>query len=332
MIHRLFTDLGWRIIYFRPFSSSLALWQSLFFPPAQTDLLWVPCFRHDDINSAAFWARKNQIPLIIDPFLSAYAKKVLERKKWSMGSFRARRLQRWEASLLARADVVVADTRCHADFYEQELAVSCEKTAVLPVGAEEELFSPQPWPRQLESVEILFYGSFLRLHGIEMIIKAAALSQDLAASWVILGDGNARQSLVKQAVGLNNVTFESWIPYNDLPQRIARAHIVLGIFGDTPQAARVIPNKCFQAMAVGRPIITRTSEAYDDTIGSSSTIGWVRAGDEHGLAAMIRDWLQNPAELEQRGRRTRQLYEQFFAEEKSKLLLVGILAKAMQGI
>lgn len=329
IVVRLFSELGWQVRFFRPFSSQLGLLHSLWAGLERPDLIWVPCFRHDDIASASFRARKWQIPLVVDPFISAYAKAVLERKKYPAGSRRAEKMRQRETDLLGRADLVLADTRCHADFFVRQLGVRPEKTAVLPVGAEEELFYPGDWPEDQESIDILFYGSFLRLHGIETIIRAAALCRDLPARWTILGDGDLRSGLLQQAAGLANVSFEPWIPYGELPKRMARAHILLGIFGDTPQAARVIPNKVFQSMAIARPVITRTSAAYDGTIGGAEDIGWVEAADHQGLAATVRRWLQDPHQLCERGRRTRQLFETYFSQDRLRSILARSLDRVV---
>jgi glycosyltransferase involved in cell wall biosynthesis len=323
----LFFRLGWSVDYFHPFNSQAGLLQSLIVPPERPDLIWVPCFRHSDIASASYWAKKWQVPLIVDPFISAYGKKVLEREKWQEQSRRAERLKKWETDLLGKADVVIADTSSHAAFFEKALNVSPQKTAVIYVGAEDTMFTAQPFPEPEEQYDILFYGSFLKLHGAETIVQAAERCADLNARWTLLGDSGLQNEIAKSSSPHNNICYEPWVPYDQLPGRIAKSHISLGIFGSSFQAGNVIPNKVFQSMAIGRPLITRYCPAYDDNIGKSDVIGWVGSDDPVGLADAVRTWLEKPEKLAERGRQTRLLYEHFFVREKLSEMLEKALSK-----
>jgi len=89
----------------------------------------------------------------------------------------------------------------------------------------------------------------------------------IPVNWVFLGDGPLLDKCRKITAGLTNVAFENRLPYLELPSRIRRADILLGIFGDTPKTRRVIPNKVFQSMACGRPVITAATPAYPQSRG-----------------------------------------------------------------
>src|SRR3546814_8336865 len=57
-----------------------------------------------------------------------------------------------------------------------------------------------------------------------------------------------------------------WVEYRQLKQFIAEAELCLGIFGTSEKVASVIPNKVFQLVAAGRPVITRDSAAIRDLL------------------------------------------------------------------
>lgn len=315
IILKLFKKHGWNINYYRPVSSALGKAQAFLLRPNVPDLIWVPCFRQRDAGAAIFWAQKWDCPLIFDPLISAYQKEVFEKQRWRTDQSPARKLLDWEANLFNQADLVIADTRMHAEFYCKTFKLDPRRVTVIHVGADEQMFAHQPIDLHTKPLEVFFYGSFLPLHGPEVIIEAAKQLEDTSIQWVLLGDGDSRARVEKKANGMKNVRFEQWIKYDRLPQRISNAQIVLGIFGGTPKASMVIPNKVFQTMAVGRPLITMASEAYPFPIQQSQTIGWVPPEDPKALADRVRQWSQNKNQLAARGAQTRELYDRFFSQD-----------------
>lgn len=327
IILKLLVASGCEVDFFHPVSSPLGKAQAFFQRPRIPDFIWVPCFRHRDVTSACYWARKWNRPLVFDPLISAYQKEVYEKCKWRETHKAAIRLRSWESRLFREADIVVADTHAHAQYYMDTFRLDPGKICVVLVGADEQVFRPSDVDAAGSPVEVLFYGSFLSLQGPDVIVDAALKIPDKRIQWVLLGDGDLRPPLEAKSDGQPNIRFEPWIPYERLPQRLARAHILLGIFGTTPKAAMVIPNKVFQSMAVGRPLITRRSEAYPKPVSESSAIGWIPAGDAGALAAQVQKMAAEPGELVRTGRRTRILYEQNFSTQRIRLQLQHVLEK-----
>ena len=316
VLRQLLTELGWTIIDFRPLLSMAGDWQARIQRVPKVDLVWVPCFRQRDLAAALRWSRARAIPLLADPLISAYDKQVFERAKYPPGSFRARRLQAWEGRLLAAADAVLADTAGHAQFFHSDLGVQTARLHVVPVGAEEALFRPAASAMSPHRpLEVLFYGSFIQLQGPLTIVEAARLYSGPPVVWRLVGDGPLRAACMEAAAGLASVVFEDWVDYEALPGRIHRADLVLGIFGTTAKAARVIPNKVYQAMACGRPLVTLATPAYARELlnDPDSGIEWVHAGDPADLAAAVARLASHPETLPERARQTRLAYERHFS-------------------
>jgi len=330
IIIRIFEELGWHVDVFHPFASRTGLLEAYIRKPSRPDLIWSPCFRQTDIGSAAHWADAWNVPLIIDPLISAYQKEVFERAKWSPYSERAHSRKKWESSLFGRGDIVIADTPAHADFFRDTLLVRPEKIRVLYVSAESDHFKPVAFPDLAPPIEVLFFGSFLALQGVDIVVEAALRTTSCPVHWTLIGDGDLRSEMERKAAGAANISFEPWVDYALLPERISRAHILLGIFGTTPKADLVIPNKMFQSMAAGRPVITRSSRAYRETLADDDAIGWVPPGDPAALADLVLKWAQNPDTLEERGRTTRKLFDRHFSAEKIKEQLQAILDQALK--
>lgn len=305
ILRQLFGELGWRVVDFHPRLSRFADLEAYLCGLQSPDLVWVPCFRQRDLPAASRWAKKKGIGLVFDPLISAYDKQVDERGKFTAGSVQANRLLARERLLFQRADRVLADTPAHADYFAEVLGVAKERLAVVYVGAEESRFRPDPVVDDSvsEPLEVLFFGSFIPLQDPQIVIEAAKLYAGPPVKWTLLGQGPLRKLCEKNARRLANVTFEDWLPYEELPARIRQADILLGIFGTTPKAGRVIPNKVFQSLACGRPVVTRSSGAYPAalTAADSSGLVWTKAGDARSLADQIANLAAVPERLHELG-------------------------------
>lgn len=317
ILRTLFREQGWEVVNFFPRFSLLASLEAYLRRIEAPDLVWVPCFRQRDLAQAARWAAARQVPLVFDPLISAYDKQVLERGKLAVGSKHALSLLAWERKLFKLADMVLADTGEHARFFEDTFGVSSSKLAVVPVGAEEALFNPgvEAEAGRWDLPEILFFGSFIPLQGPEIIARAASIYSGPPVRWHFVGSGPLLDECKSIAGGLPNVTFTPWVDYGKLPGLIRRADAVLGIFGTTPKAGRVIPNKVYQALACGKPLITRRSPAYDAGFISEagSSVGWVDAGDAEGLATAVADFVGRMDGLPAMGNAAHEAYLHHFS-------------------
>lgn len=329
ILRQLLHELGWRIADFQPRYSALGDWEARLRRLPVPDLVWVPCFRQRDLAAALRWAHGKGIPLLADPLISAYDKQVLERAKLPADGLRARRLKAWEGRMLAAADGVLADTAEHARFFHGELGVDSARLHVVPVGAEEGLFHPaaSPTPPH-DPLEVLFYGSYIPLQGPLTIIEAARRYAGPPVVWRLIGDGPLRAACVAAARGLANVVFEDRVDYPLLAERIRRADVLLGIFGTTAKAARVIPNKAYQALACGRPLITRASSAYPPELLNQADCGirWVAAGDPAALAQAVAEAACRPEALPAMSGQAYETYARHFSLARIRSALAEALA------
>ena len=328
ILRQAYAALGWQVADFRPWFSSLADIEARLRRAPRADLIHVPCFRQRDIAAARRYAHRHGMALLIDPLISAYDKQVFERAKLSADSATAMRLLRGERKLFQSADIVLADTTGHAQFFSEILGVEPGRLHVVYVGAEESLFAPGAPHAPNSPIEILFYGSFIPLQGPQVIIEAARLYQGPPVRWVLLGSGPLLAECKSKAEGLTTVAFEDWRPYAELPERIRRADILLGVFGKTPKTQRVIPNKVFQALACGKPLVTCSAPAYPAGLmdDGSSGITWSPAGDSAALAAHIAALARHSDRLVALGGEARTSYEKFFSEDAIRCQLQAALA------
>ena len=331
ILRQAFTQLGWQIQDFSPVLSFAGDWQAWLQRIEKPDVVWVPCFRHRDAAAAARWAKSCQVPIVFDPLISAYDKVVHEQERVKKDSGAARRMLARESALMQRFDAVVADTQCHADYFTRDFGLKPQVVSVIPVGAEPGLFVPQPRGPVQPRIRVLFYGSFIGLQGPEVIAAAARLVPEV--DWHFIGDGPLKSQCLELCSGLNHVTFIPWIPYEQLPFQIGAADILLGVFGTSQKASRVIPNKVYQALACGRVVVTRVSDAYPKALRDSSVpasgMQFIPAGSADALADVVRKLSNSRSELPQWGRLARQSYEQFFNSDSIVSSLNTLLTRVL---
>jgi glycosyltransferase involved in cell wall biosynthesis len=223
-------------------------------------------------------------PVVFNPLLSLADTIVSDRGRFRAGSPAARVLTAVDRRAFATADIVVADTEAHAEFLS-ELA-GHDRFEVCFVGAEDRLFRPSWEP--VDAFSVLFVGKLIPLQGVDTIVRAATLAPGVR--FRIVGSGQL-EPLLRDAPA--NVERIPWVDYELLPDELRRAGCALGIFGTTPKAGRVIPNKAFQALACGTPLVTGDTPAARELLTDGESAVLVPPGDAEALADAVRRLAEN---------------------------------------
>jgi glycosyltransferase involved in cell wall biosynthesis len=240
---------------------------------------------HLDLPAARRAARGS--PVLFNPLVSLHETFVEDRGRFAPGSLAARLLLGIDRLALRRADLVIADTEQNARHLAALGGIPRERLEVCFVGAEERLFRPT-W-RTPESFTALFVGKLIPLHGVETVLAAATLAPEL--SFRVVGSGQLDAVLRDRPP---NVDWVEWVDYERLPQELERAACALGVFGVSAKAARVVPNKAFQALACGVPLVTADTPAARELLRDGRSALLVPPGDARALAAAVRRLAADP--------------------------------------
>lgn len=263
------------------------------------DLLFVGFYGHVIVQLLAKLWRG---PLLFDAFISTYDTLCFDRKLYAPRSPAGRLAFRLDRSSCAAADHVLLDTQHHVRYFVETFGLPAARFTALPVGCSEEIYTFQPPPPPRLPLQVLTYATFLPLHGIETTLRAAALLRDAPVAVRLIGSGPALPDMQALAheLQLDNVTFAPPTPPRALAAAIAAADICLGgHFGAGDKAARVIPGKIYQMLAVGRPVIAADSPGNRELLQDGESACLVPPADPGALAAAIR---RLAASAELRGR------------------------------
>lgn len=299
---------GWKIawIALRWLLAYPRLIARLLFAP-RPDVLVVGYLGHFDVLILAPFARLRRIPIVWDAFLSLYDTIVRDRRLIGPDHPLARLIFVAERRACRAADAVVLDTHAHAALFRELYGVAETKLHRVFVGAEQEAFAPSARPAPLSHpsgpVEVLFYGQFIPLHGIETIVDAARLARDEDIRWHLIGKGQ-QAALIRsklEADPIPSLLWEAWVPYERLVERIACCDVTLGIFGTSDKASRVIPNKVFQMLMSDKPLITRDSPAIRELPqDANAAIVLIPAGNPQALVEAILSIAQSSPNIDRK--------------------------------
>jgi glycosyltransferase involved in cell wall biosynthesis len=227
-------------------------------------------------------------PVVFNPLVSLYDTFVADRKRFTPTSAAGRALRSIDRRALRAADLIVADTEAHADFLAALAGIPRSRVEVCFVGAEERVFSPGWAPAG--PFEALFIGKLIPLHGVETVLEAARLARRLR--FKVVGSGQLEPLLHDRPPNVEHVP---WVEYAGLPSELHRAGCTLGIFGSSEKAQRVIPNKVFQALACGAPVVTADTPAARELLADRESALLVPPGDPKALAAAVTRLAEDPS-------------------------------------
>lgn len=263
-------------------------------------------------------------PLILDHFMSPYDSLLNETRRIKKGSVVERLVFAYEKAILKNADLVLTDTLADKNYFVKTFAIPEQKIFVIPVSANENLFlhsAHQP-KTDKQSFTVFYYGTFLPLHGVDIILEAVALLKDqpihfkLAIGKPKIKDRASSDETIAQKLSrlnLSQVAHIPWIDFADLPQWIQEADLCLGgPFGNTGQARRVIAGKTFQFLAMGKPTVIGAIEDERHFADKQNCL-LTAQGNPATLADAILWSYHNQAELAQIGERGRALYKNHFS-------------------
>jgi glycosyltransferase involved in cell wall biosynthesis len=169
--------------------------------PRECDAVIVGYPGHFDLPTAKRAARGR--PIVFNALVSLADTFVTDRRRFRAGSLPARALELADRRAFAAADLVVADTRAHANFFASFTQTPID---VCFVGAEDTVFRPGWDPR--DPFTVLFVGKLIPLHGIDVVLEAARRAPEIR--FRIIGSGQLERLLEDRPANVEHVP---WVGY-----------------------------------------------------------------------------------------------------------------------
>lgn len=202
-----------------------------------------------------------------------------------------------ERFLYRHADRVMVNS---PGYVEHVRARGARRVELIPNGADPAMFDPLADGaafRHRSGLEDKVIAMYAGAHGMSndlgMVLAAARELKDCPdLVLVFLGDGKDKPVLMAQAQaeGLENVMFLPPAPKSEMGEALAAADLCIAILKPLAMYATTYPNKVFDYMAAGRPVVLAIDGVIRSVVEEAGAGVFVQPGNAHALAEAIR-WL-----------------------------------------
>lgn len=229
-------------------------------------------------------------PMALDILMSLHL--IAEERGLAQKSPVTGRLIFWLEKLgLKQPDLLIADTPEYREYYSEKYGLPQEKFRLVPLGVDDRLYTPRPHLQPPhDHIRVIYYGTFIPLHGVETMLHAAAELRDQPhIRFDFYGAGQELPAIKRlaQELQLDNVRFHGWVDKERLPDEIARSHISLGVFGTTKQSMCTIQNKIWEGMMMQRAVITGDAPTIREELQHGEHVYLVPRANPQALAQGI---------------------------------------------
>lgn len=183
--------------------------------------------------------------------------------------------------------------------------------AMVPNGADSGMFDPQGKGvefRQTHDLADKFIALYAGAHGmsndLDVLLDTAQLLNDKPnIALVLLGSGKEKSRLMQRAaeMSLSNLYFTDPLPKAEMRSALAAANACIAILKPIEMYKTVYPNKVFDYMAAGRPIVLAIDGVIRAVVENANAGIFCQPGNPQAIAETIIQIAQNPEQAGKMG-------------------------------
>lgn len=170
----------------------------------------------------------------------------------------------------------------------------------------------------LKTLTVMYVGGHASYHGLENILQAAKIIQNERKDhikFVLIGDGPQKNNLIQLSneMNLHNVEFRTLIPKKEVPLAVEEGDIFIAIIKNLPVLKYgTNPNKVFDYLAAGRPIIFAINSSNNPVAEAGAGVT-ASPEDPSSIADCIKEIISlQPEERAKMGRNGRDYLKKHF--------------------
>ncbi len=282
------------------------------------------------VHLSVFVALLGRKPIIADALVSLYDTAVRDRQLYSTWNPFAWLLYILDILIVKIADHVTVDTVEHKAYFAKWR--DPKDITVIPLGVHSEEFFVVPGAKKpMDQFLVQFHGGYIPLQGIDKIVEAARiLKADDSIHFRLVGGGQQYEEIANRikTYGLTNVTLVPWQTVPSLNVMLSEADVIFGVFGESAKTNRVIPNKIFQGLAVGKPVITKDTGSVRALFSDEDLVLVQNTGD--AIAEAIVKLKNNPAWCQQLSENGKKKIAASYREKEIAQILINAIKSHLE--
>lgn len=251
---------------------------------------------HFDVLIAYPLAKLLKKKLVFNPLVIFYTGFVNDQRILSSDSFLAKALKTGERLIYHLCDLVIADTSFQAEHLHSLFGIPYSKIKTVAIGADNKVYKNLPKPTADSNFNVVYYGLYTPLHGVKYIIHAAKKCEKVKdLRFLMVGKGNTYEESRRLADSLKtqNIKFYPNMTEVDAFETLSHADVFLGFLQKHPSVDRIIPNKVYQGLAMGKAVISGDTPVMREVFTHKKNVYLCKLSDADDLASSILELYRN---------------------------------------
>ena len=208
---------------------------------------------------------------------------------------------------------------------------------VVPNGSDIELFVEGKYADNLrknlnweDKFVVLYAGAHGLSNDLEVVVRAAKILESIEEIHIaFLGDGKEKENLrlLSEKINVTNISFLNPVPKNEIAGYLFAANTCLAILKPIELYKTTYPNKVFDYMAAGRPVVLAIDGVIREIVEKANCGIFCEPGSPEAIANAVIQLHHDPENTAQMGRNGKEYLMKYFDRKNTVRQFADMIKK-----